>query len=169
MMARQVTVDFTDTEVGMGRMKIPEGDYGFRIAQIVSRKAQSTGNPVLVFGLKVIQGNKDAIGKILPHNCTLTKNSLWNLRNLLEATGKQVPSKALKIDLDKLIGLTLAGTVIDDQPYEGKIKSIITAFFPLADLNKKSEEETSGEETGETEEEADTTEENGEEEEELFD
>jgi len=73
----------------------------------------------------------------------------------------QVPSKAVKIDTNKLVGKECAGTVVDDE-YEGKKKSIISAFFPMSDLGKTSNtgdelesagEEAEGEEVEEKEEE----------------
>lgn len=131
-MARMLSVDFNGVEAGGSSAVVPEGDYAFKVTKVVSKKSNA-GNPCLNFSLKVIQGNAKAMNKVLLHNCTLTKNSLWNLRNLLEAAGKTIPAKAIKIDLDKLVGLTLAGTVIDDE-YKGKKKSTISAFFPVADL-----------------------------------
>jgi hypothetical protein len=164
-MARAISIDFTGVEVGMTSVKVPEGDYGFKITKVTQKKSDA-GNQCLVFGLKAIKGPVGGIGKTIPHNCTLTAKSLWNLRNLLEATGKQVPSKAVKIDLDKLVGLTLAGTVIDDE-YDGKPKSTVSAFFPLADLTP--EEEKPAEDTEEGgDEDATETEEGGESDEELF-
>ena len=149
-MTRPISVDFTGVEAGFTNVKVPEGDYGLKIVKITPKKSEA-GNQCLIFGLKTVKGNPAGLNKVIPHNCTLTKNALWNLRNLLEATGKQVPSKALKIDLDKLVGLTLAGTVIDDE-FEGKKKSIVSAFFPMADLEaepKADDSEDSGDETGE--------------------
>jgi len=152
-MPRPVTVDFTGVEAGFTNVKVPEGDYAWSITKVNSKKSEA-GNACLVFGLKLTQGPKAGIGKVIPHNCTLTKNALWNLRNLIEATGRQVPSKALKLDLDKMVGWTGAGTVIDDE-YEGKKKSIFSAFFPVSELGQDeeatAEEEASGSET-ETEE-----------------
>lgn len=133
-MAKVISVDFEGVEAGGVSAKVPEGDYALKITKVVSKKAKESGNPLLLFTLRTTSGPKGGIGKDLLHNCTLTKNSLWNLRNLLEATGKTVPSKAIKIDLEKLVGLTLAGTVVDDE-YNGKKKSTISAFFPLSDLN----------------------------------
>ena len=144
-MPRPISIDFTGVEAGYSSVKIPEGDYGLKIIKITSKKSEA-GNQCLIFGLKTIKGPAAGLGKVIPHNCTLTKNALWNLRNLLEATGKQVPSKALKIDLDKLINLTLAGTVIDDE-YEGKKKSIVSAFFPMADLDTAPEPTGKAEDT----------------------
>jgi hypothetical protein len=162
-MPRPISVDFTGVEVGFSSVRIPEGDYGLKIMKVVQKKAQSSGNPCLVFALKTISGPKAGLGKTIPHNCTLTKASLWNLRNLLEATGKQIPSKALKIDLDKLIGLTLAGTAVDGE-FEGKKKTDFAAFFPIADLNPEPEE---GGEAVEGEEELEGGEESAEESEEA--
>ena len=137
-MPRPVTVDFTGVEAGFTSVKVPEGDYGWKVTKVVSKKAQSSGNPCLVFELLLTSGPKAGVGKKIPHNCTLTKQSLWNLRNLIEATGRQVPSKALKLDLDKMVGWTGAGTVIDDE-YDGKKKSVFSAFFPASELSAEPE------------------------------
>ena len=140
-MARIVEVDFTGVESGGGRPKVPEGDYGLKIVKIKGKKGGDSGKNYLDIGFELTSGNPKGLKKVISHSCSLQKQSLWNLRNLLESCGKQVQSKALKLDLDKMIGLECAGTVIDDQPYEGRIKSIITAFFPLADLQSVSDGE----------------------------
>jgi hypothetical protein len=172
-MPRPVTVDFTGVEAGFTSVKVPEGDYAWKVTKVVSKKAASSGNPCLVFELLLTAGPKGGIGKKIPHNCTLTKASLWNLRNLIESTGRQVPSKALKLDLDKMVGWTGAGTVIDDE-YEGKKKSVFSAFFPISELSSEpevtgtasaeAEESEEGDELGEGGDES----ESGEEEETLF-
>jgi hypothetical protein len=166
-MPRPLTVDFTGVEAGFTSVKVPEGDYGWKVTKVVSKKAESSGNQCLVFELLLTSGPKAGIRKKIPHNCALTKQSLWNLRNLIESTGRQVPSKALKLDLDKMVGWTGAGTVIDDE-YEGKKKSVFSAFFPASELSAETEDkestaEESGDELGEGEEAAE-----GEEEETLF-
>lgn len=160
---RVVTVDFEGVESGGGRVRVPEGDYGLKIAKVVNKVGTDSKKPYLSIDFKLTKGDKKGVGKTLTgHSCSLQKQSLWNLRNLLESCGKQVPSKAVKLDLDKMIGWECAGTVIDDQPYEGKIKSIISAFFPLSDLGKTSsngdELEAGTTEEAETEEESDTEE-----------
>jgi hypothetical protein len=137
-MSRIISVDFTGVEVGGGRVRIPEGDYGFEITQVKGKKGEESQKNYLLISFKAIQGDKRGLNKVLVHSCSLQKQSLWNLRNLLEACGKQTPAKAIKLDLDKMSGLKCAGTVIDDE-YEGKKKSVITAFFPLADLGNTSE------------------------------
>jgi hypothetical protein len=149
---RTITVDFTGVETGGGRIRIPEGDYGLRIKKIVEKKAES-GKPCLFIDFEVIQGDKRGLKKVLTgHSCSLQPQSLWNLRNLLESCGKQVPSKAVKLDLDKMVGSECAGTVTDDE-YEGRKKSVISAFFPISDLGKTSESGDELEATDDTEEE----------------
>lgn len=165
-MARLVKVDFTGVEAGSNFSRVPEGDYAFKINKVDLKKGDK-GN-YLLFHLKVTKGNPKAIGKMVPHNCSLTKQSLWNFRNLIEACGKPVASKALNIDLDKMVGWELAGTVVDDE-YEGKKKSVVSGFFPVGDL--QSVTNTEGKETDSvTEGEEAETEESGsdEEVEELF-
>lgn len=165
---RTVSVNFEGVEVGVGRVHIPEGDYGVKVSKVALKKSEAE-KPYLLFSFKVIKGDKKGMGKSLAHNCSLQVQSLWNLRNLIESTGRPVPSKTVKLDLDKMVGWECACTVIDEE-YEGKQKSVISAFFPLSDLGKTSssgdelEEATEEEEEG-TEEE--TTEEESEEEE-LF-
>jgi hypothetical protein len=156
-MSRLITVNFEGVESGVGSVHIPEGDYGLKIKEIKGKKGEESGKNYLALLFEVTQGDKKGLKKVLRHSCSLQKQSLWNLRNLLEACGKQTPAKAIKIDLDKMIGLECAGTVIDEE-YEGKKKSVITAFFPLEDLGNTSEsgaelEEATGEEEAVEEEE----------------
>jgi hypothetical protein len=165
-----ITIDFAGVETGKGRVHVPESDYGFKIKTVAKKIGEDSGKDYLDIGFELVKGDKRGIGKVLQHNCSLQKQSLWNLRNLLESCGKTVPAKAVKIDLKKLVGLTCAGTVIDDE-YEGRKKSVISAFFPMADLGKTSDSGDELEESTETVEEEETVEEAVEEEsdsEELF-
>lgn len=137
--SRVITVDFTGVETDGGRIRVPEGDYGLEIAKVVSKKGETSGKPYLDLSFKLIKGDKRGVGKTISgHSCSLQPQSLWNLRNLLESCGKEVPSKAVKLALDKMVGYQCAGTIVNDE-YEGRKKSVITAFFPLADLGKTSE------------------------------
>lgn len=155
-----IVVDFEGVESGGGRPKVPESDYALKLKTIKQKTGEESQKPYLDCGFELSQGPKKGNGKVIQHSFSLQKKSLWNLKNFLEATGKQVPSKALKITLSKLVGLECAGTVIDDAPYENKIKSVISAFFPLADLGSTSdgdELEEAGEEVEEEVEEKPAT------------
>lgn len=128
-MSNMISVNFEGVESGGGFAKIPEGDYVFKIVKHKQGTGTDSGKPYILFSLKAIKGPKKGINKTIAHNCSLQKNALWNLRNMLEAAGKNIPSKAIKLDLDKLIGLEVGGTAVDGE-YEGKAKSEISTFFP---------------------------------------
>lgn len=140
-MANVVKVDFTGVESGGGFSHIPEGDYIFRVTKIKQGVGETSNKPYLLFSLKAIKGIKKGLNKTIPHNCSLQKNSLWNLRNLLEAGGKNIASKAVNIDLDKLIGMEVGGTAVDAE-FEGKKKSEIATFFPAKEFVEDSEVST---------------------------
>lgn len=137
-MARVVSIDFTGTETGTQFVRVPEGDYALEIVKVTGKKGEESGKPYLSIHFKLSRGDKRGEGKTVPHTASLQKKALWNLRNILEACGKPVPSKAVKIDLDKMPGWKCAGTVVDDE-YEGRKKSVISAFFPLSDLGATSD------------------------------
>lgn len=167
-MANLITVNFEGVESGGGFVHIPEGDYGFKVTKVVQKTGESSGKPYLLFTLKAIKGNPKGLNKNVPHTCSLSKNSLWNLRNLLEAAGKTIPSKAIKIDLDKLVGMEMGASIVDDE-YEGKKKSVVAGFFPMDELvdtgkSKDKEEETEESDSEESGDSAEATDE----EEELF-
>ena len=159
-----ISVDFTGVETDGGSVHIPEGDYAFKITAAKLKKGGDSGKPYIDFSMMVTQGHSKGLKKKIRHTCSLQPQSLWNLRNLMESAGKQVPSKAVKLDVAKMVGYELAGSVVDDE-YDGKKKSIIAAFFPIADLSAPGKE---SEETEEADTATEEKEEESEEAEELF-
>jgi hypothetical protein len=150
-MGKIIRVDFTGVESGGGiNPRVPESDYGLKCTGADLKKGTESEKPYIDFAFKLTKGPKRGVGKTLHHSCSLQKQSLWNLRNLLESMGMTVPSKAVKIPVDKLKGKECAGTVVDDE-YEGRKKSIIGSFFPLEDLGKTSDDADELEEGGEEE------------------
>lgn len=132
-----VSVDFEGVKTGGApRVRVPEGDYLFKVTKVEHKKASEEGkNPYFLFTLKVLKGDPKGVNKNIGHVCSLGKSALWNLRGFMEACGIAVPSKAIKYDFEKMVGKIVGGVVMDDDPYtndSGKvsIKSIITGFFP---------------------------------------
>ena len=149
-MARTVKVDFTGVESGGSRnVRVPEGDYLLEITKIDGKKGKESGKPNLIFYFKLSDGPKKGNGKELQHNCSLQKQSLWNLKNILEACGKTVPSKSVNLNVDNLVGLKCAGNVIDGT-YNDRLRSEIAFFYTEDEFNNQS----SGEEVEEAMEEA---------------
>lgn len=134
--ANIVEVNFEGVEGGGGQFThIPEGDYAFKVTKTTMKKGEDSGQPYIEMFSEVTQGDKK--GKKLRDTFSLQKKALWKLRNFLEACGKTVPSKAVKLDIAKMVGWEFAGTTSDDE-YEGKKKSIISSYFPLSELGKTS-------------------------------
>lgn len=148
-MGKVITVDFSNVESGGGRIHVPEGDYALEVTKVTKKIGSESGEAYLVFAFELSKGPKKGNGKVLNDNFSLQPQSLWKLKNFLEAAGKTVPAKALKIPLDKLVGLECAGTLIDDE-YQGRKQSTISAFFPLDDLGKTSDGGDFGDDEEET-------------------
>jgi hypothetical protein len=107
---------------------ILEGDYIFWIAHA---EALSDGQLAVTF--RIISGNRDALGRSLVRRFPSCGELVYTLREMLEACGKEVPRKKVRLNLDKMIGLECAGTVIDG----GHGTLVISAFFSVADLQVK--------------------------------
>lgn len=131
-MAKPVAVDFTGVESGGGRVRIPEDDYKVRVVDATLGTAKSSGNSMIIWNFEIIEGKFK--GKKLRDRAVLTPESLWKLKQILEAMGLTVPSKKVALDLTKYVGKELGATVVDDE-YEGKISSKIADYVSVDVLN----------------------------------
>jgi hypothetical protein len=136
--AKAKVLDFTNVkDKGMyNPVQQEEGDYKLQIASVVEQDSKSTNEPMWVFGLSLV-GHRTAV---YPYYCVLNEDNLWKVRNLIEATGKAVPKKRLKFDPQSIVGKFVGGTLADDE-YDGKMKSIISALFPVSELDDEDDEE----------------------------
>jgi Protein of unknown function (DUF669) len=144
----KLKVDFSgvdkDIRRGGGGGHIPEGDYLAKIVSAETRESEKSGSRYLSWKLAVSNG--EFKGKQLYHITSLKPEALWNLRNFIHAaTGKNVAGKALNIDTSALEGKTIAITVEDDE-YEGKIRSRIVDTRPKEELEADDDTEEEEEE-----------------------
>lgn len=165
---KSMNVDFGGVEKeirrGTGRVRVPEGDYLFKIIDHTVEKKEGGTTKYLRWTLQFVDGK--AKGKRLRTNTSLKPEALWNLRNLIHAaTGKNVAGKVVNFDPTKLYG-KIVGAAVEDDEYEGKIRSQITTFFPK-DEAQVAENDDEEDEDDEEEEEDDEEEEEEEEEEDL--
>lgn len=123
---RSVEVDMKGVE---GGGKVPEGEYVVEVSEVTS-ELSSENNPYLSWVFKVVDGKQK--GKKIWHNTSLQPQALFNLRNVLEALGQEVPDGALKLDLDEVIGLTM-GVNVEHETYQGKAKARVVDVFSLDD------------------------------------
>jgi hypothetical protein len=72
-----------------------------------------------------------------PYYANWETNQAWKTRNLCVAAGVLPPDKKAKVRIDpnKLVGKTIAVSLEDDE-YEGKMKSVIQGVFPESELSE---------------------------------
>lgn len=129
--AGKKVLDFTNVREssGINPKHRPAGDYRMKVSKVTESKSKA-GNDQWVF----IFTPTDMQSASYPYYCQLQENQLWKIRNLLVAAGINVPKKKINVDPNKLVGREI-GVTLDDDEYEGKLKSVITAVFPADDLD----------------------------------
>lgn len=125
--------DFTNTKDSSGFNPAHQkpGDYHGKVKDVESGKS-SNGNDKVTFAIQDV----DRPSAVYPYICTFTEASLWKLRNLMVAAGVTVPKKKVKLTaqmLNRLIGKEI-GMSLEDDEYNGKIRSAIVQVFPASDL-----------------------------------
>lgn len=124
-------VDFSNVKDGgqFNRNRVPAGDYLAQVVKVDDAKAKD-GVFQYLFSIKLKNQHQS---RTFPYYCKLQDNQLWKLRNLLIAGGMTVPKKRMKLDPSRIVG-KLIGVTLEDDEYEGREQSEITAVFPAADL-----------------------------------
>jgi hypothetical protein len=135
--AKKRALDFTGVQdrSGVNPKNVPAGDYLARIDSVTEGESNS-GNEQWVFVISLV--NKKG-GGTYPYYCQLDDN-LWKIRNLIMATGIAVPKKRIAVDPQKLLKKEI-GITLDDDEYEGRMKSVITNVFPAEDVEEEEDEE----------------------------
>jgi hypothetical protein len=125
-------VDFSKEQGGGGGgVHVKEGDYVAKIVKIEATEtgdsSKNPGTPMLVFDYQLVKnaasGKKVSASGTIRDRIVIQPNTLWRLRKLLEAIGKTVPKKTVNLSLKKYVGETFILTVVDGEPYKGKVKS----------------------------------------------
>ncbi len=137
----KVSVNFAGTE---GRVLLPEGDYLAKV-QSVEQTESSTGNPMLKWVFATIDDDKKYNNKPLFVNTSLQPQALWNLRNLLEALGEDIPDDEFDLDLESMVDKPIVLTVAYED-YEGRKQARVTDYGPADDATTAGSEEEEEEE-----------------------
>lgn len=153
----KLIVDFTNVREssGFNPKHQPAGDYEGTIKTVEYGESNANKTPMLTYAIASV----DTPSAVYRYNCTLTEKSLWKLRNLLVAAGVNVPKKKLNISAvaEKILGKNI-GMSLDDDEYEGKMRSQIVGVFPASDLpdeetpkaKKKAQDEDDAEDVEDT-------------------
>lgn len=130
--AKKRTLDFTNVkdQGEFNPVHVTEGEYLMKVTK-VTEETSSKGNDMWVFTCQMA----DRKNATYPYRCTLNVEALWKVRNLFTACGVAVPKKKLNVDPNKLVGKTF-GAIMEDDEYEGRMKSVIGGVFPSHDMTK---------------------------------
>lgn len=130
---KQLVADFTNVKDASGYSQTHQrpGDYRGRIKSVEYGESQQNKTPMLTYALQ----DTRRPSATYRYNCTLTEKSLWKLRNLLVAAGVNVPKKKLNISsiAEKIVGREI-GMTLDDDEYEGRMRSQVVGVFPASEL-----------------------------------
>lgn len=130
-------LDMTDVKdrSAVNPKNVPEGDY-VAVIDSVTEGESNAGNEQWIFILSLV--NHPGKGTY-PYYCQ-TDDNLWKVRNLIQATGTDVPKRKVKVDPNKLVGKEVGVTMEDDE-YEGRMKSVIANVFPPEEVEDEPEAE----------------------------
>jgi hypothetical protein len=111
--------------------RVPAGDYRLIVKAVNDHKKEGEKTSVQwVFTMALVGRERLTYPYYVNHT---DPKFAWKIRNLCIAAGMAVPKKRVKVDPNKLVGKTI-GAALDDDEYEGKKKSVITATFPASDV-----------------------------------
>lgn len=114
-----INLDFTGIPK---REPLPEGVYEVVIAAVEETTSKTKGTPML----KVTFDELESKNRIW-ENYVLQENTLWKLRELLDAIGIDT-SGALDFDPEDLVGVTLKAKIIQDE-YNGEVTNRIKKVY----------------------------------------
>jgi len=114
---------------------VKEGDYRMRVVKVEDHISNS-GNEQWLFTLKR-EGDERAS---YPYYCGVDEKQAWKIRNFFIAAGIQVPKKMVMVDPNKLVG-KVVGAFLEDDEYEGRMRSKIAELFPADDVSEPDDED----------------------------
>lgn len=123
-----IPVDFTGVEA-RASVKVPEGDYAAKVVKLEQKNSSQKKTPGLYVTFEGLSGALK--GKRIQDRHWLTKDSLWTLRNMLEAMGFQVPAGQMNLKEQMLKGKKVGLTIIDGEEYKSKVRSEIGDYLPF--------------------------------------
>jgi hypothetical protein len=145
-------IDFSNVKEGgqsFNKKRVPSGDYLAKITKVEDRPSKSDGVMQWLFTIELVNQYTD---RKYPFYCKLVENQLWKLRNLCLAAGMPIPKKKIKLDPNRLVG-KLIGVTMEDDEYDGKPQSNVSATFPASEIEENTEDVDGLDETEEDEEE----------------
>jgi hypothetical protein len=127
-------MDFTNVSEGgaFQPREVPAGDYRAKITKVEDHTSKGATKPDnWVFTIVLTSRSRNTY----PYYCGFDEKQAWKVRGLFMAAGIAVPKKRVKVDPSKLINKEI-GVAMEGDEYDGKMKSVIIATFPVSDLSE---------------------------------
>lgn len=105
---------------------LPKGKYVVYLFDVDLKKTQKKDD-MYVLILKVAEGEYK--GRQLFFNLPVMPQTMWKIKETLEAFGVEVPKSVLSIDFDELLGKKVVANV-DHREYQGKDREDVTGLQP---------------------------------------
>ncbi|QGJ92146.1 hypothetical protein PBI_LAUER_37 [Gordonia phage Lauer] len=142
-------IDFANIEESSGirPKRLKPGEYAATIKDVQGGLSKKSKTPQWVF---LISPDSHP-GAVYPYYCQLTADAAWKIRLLLLALGATVPKSVKAVDASKLKGKKL-GIILEDDEYEGKLKSVIDTLIPVSEITDEPAGDVEDDEDDEEEE-----------------
>lgn len=138
MTATKRKVDFTnvkDEGANFRPRHKPEGDYQATIVE-VNDHTSNNGGEMWLFTIKLDGDERSSY----PVYAGQDDKNAWKIRKMFIAAGIPVPKKLVLVDPNKLVGKTV-GVFLEDDEYEGRMRSKIQDFMPVDDIQGGDEDD----------------------------
>lgn len=119
-----ITVDFSSIKEFAA---IPVDTYPAKVTDVIASKAKDSNNKMLVWTYVITDGKYK--GRKLTTNTVLIPESLWVLRNYLEALGTEVPLSVVTFEPKDVIG-KVCRIVVGQHKYQGSDRNHIENVLP---------------------------------------
>lgn len=135
--AKAEIIDFSNVkERGNYQPKhVAAGDYRGKITKVVDDPAKD-GTKMWTFTIE----SPEIPRATYPYYCKLAENQFFKLKSLFEAAGTSVGKRKVKVDPNRLIGKEI-GFALEDDEYEGRMKSVIVEVFPASEVGDAPEDD----------------------------
>ena len=126
-MSNEVTIDLSNFKDRVGQ-RIQPGRYRVVVDDVEQDTAKS-GNQMINLWLRVVEGEFN--GSVLIDRLVLHQNSLFRVVGFLQAIGVPTPKKKLRMNIQSFLGKVLEVEVDDGEPYNGRVKSEVRAYYRI--------------------------------------
>ena len=126
-MSNEVTIDLSNFKDRVGQ-RIQPGRYRVVVDDVEQDTAKS-GNQMINLWLRVVEG--EFSGSVLIDRLVLHQNSLFRVVGFLQAIGVPTPKKKLRMNIQSFLGKVLEIEVDDGEPYNGRVKSEVRAYYRI--------------------------------------